>query len=203
MLRWRDDLLMQAGLQVWFSHENEPHISGIEFTSNDVSLCVGDAAEGGWTPPVAIEPTETLPDRIFRASGLRAPPPDAHIEVIPSSLGQYDARSYWAYLLYDLGEYGWAIIEPPHHLEYRRVERTAGGSVVTVTRGGARWVSLIPLPPAGELVGTPFEIVDWIQSDAGQLVRDHVRAAQIDKYRGVLAGFDPWARAWLDQQQWS
>lgn len=202
-LAWPDVLLRVAGLHAWRAGDGGPYVAGLSFESSGVALLVARDGTTAWTSLVEVGEPTSLPMRAFRIAGLEVPPAVAGIEVVPSSLGAYSVKSYWAYLLYDLGEYGWAIRETPFDLRYQSVCSIPGGAIVSVARDDDRWISLVPLPPEGESVGMAFEIVDWIGVGSGRNVAPGIWVAQVDKYRGTTTLFDDWARAWIQQEGWS
>lgn len=140
---------------------------------------------------------ELILEGLVNEAGLPSLEVSGPIPWVPSSMDRdLGWRPYWAYLLLDLAQYGWALREAPKRLMCRRLEVVDGGGVIVLESHGQRWITLIPLPPASDLVGMAFEIQEWVEA-TGRLVGDGVWAKQLDKYKPLSDEMDTWALEWL------
>jgi hypothetical protein len=120
-------------------------------------------------------------------------------EVIPT--GERSMGVFWAFLVFDLGHYAWAMEE--EGLSWSRIELAAGGAVLIALHEGRRLVGFVPLPPSSDTVGMAFEFLDWIAAGpVGVRLDDRTLGALLDKPAPASADLPGWAADWLDAGRW-
>lgn len=167
----------------WAARSSPRHVVSVRFSASEAWVTTGDGAAKTLHGPLPIAASRNDVARLLaRPAGLPVPKGWSTIPFIPNrTAATQDLRLFWAYLLIDLSQYEWAIREQPYYLWYELIELLPEAAVVSVQGRTGRWVSIIPLPPAGDTVGMPFEIRDWTEA-SGIEIAPGTWLKRIDKY---------------------
>lgn len=176
-------LLAKLASLEWAARSSPSHIVSVRFSASKAWVTTGDGTAKTLHGPLPIAASRNDVVRLLaRPASLPVPKGWSAIPFIPNrTAATQDLRLFWAYLLIDLSQYEWAIREQPYHLWYELIELLPEAAVVSVQGRSGRWVSVIPLPPAGDTVGMPFEIRDWTEA-AGIQIAPGTWLNRIDKY---------------------
>jgi hypothetical protein len=178
--------LMNVASLEWASRDLPRSISIVEFDLAEAWVWVTREDSRGRYGPFAYDiERSALAAELVRHAGLAEPEPGPALPYVIGSGSASPWRHRWAELLWDLGQYGYALRDWDQFptLRYESVgvdEEEAVATVVVVDGNHHRWITRLRLgPPSADVTSAAFDISTWIAGGKGRVRPDGAREFEL------------------------